>query len=123
MRFEYRHYIVRGSDSRRAAEASECAAEQNRFWEYHDHVFANQGIQMTDIALRTMAQNAGLDVGQYDACLRSGRPAAAVSTDIALGDQLGVSSTPTLFVNGIAISNPFDFNAVDSAVQAALASQ
>lgn len=130
VRFEYRHFIVRdsaqtGNESRRAAEASECAAEQDRFWEYHDIVFANQtgeGVgTFSDRRLKAFAESLKFDVGQFNACFDSSRFANNVDEDISRGVTLGVSSTPSLFVNNQRVDNPFDYNALQQMIEAALA--
>jgi protein-disulfide isomerase len=117
-RLEYRHYIVvdgnvGGSESRRAAEASECAAEQGQFWNYHDMVFANQQGEgrgaFADRRLEAFAEAIGLDTQQFNACFSSNRYAGAVRSDEQLATQYGVNSTPSVFVNGVLVDNPIDF--------------
>jgi protein-disulfide isomerase len=117
-RLEYRHYIVvdgnvGGSESRRAAEASECAAEQGQFWNYHDMVFANQQGEgrgaFADRRLEAFAEAIGLDTQQFNACFSANRYAGAVRSDEQLATQYGVNSTPSVFVNGVLVDNPIDF--------------
>lgn len=131
-RFEYYHYIVvdsivGGSESRRAAEASECANEQGAFWDYHAMLFTNQRGEgqgaFGDRRLKAFADALGLDTGKFNACFDSGRYAAAVRDDEALGRSLGVESTPTVFVNGARVANPWDFGEFQRLIEAALASQ
>ena len=83
----------------KAAEASLCANEQNRFWEYHDALFANQR-DLTVESLKKRAADLKLDTAQFNTCLDSGKEAAAISKDVAAGHQAGVDGTPTLFING-----------------------
>jgi protein-disulfide isomerase len=83
----------------KAAEAGQCAAEQGKFWEYHDKLFGNQQALQPDF-LKQYAKDAGMDAAKFDTCLDSSKYAERVRTGAAAGAQLGVSSTPTVFVNG-----------------------
>lgn len=82
-----------------AAMAAECAAAQGKFWEYHDTLFDHQPQFDRDSLLR-YAADLGLDREQFRACLDSDAPRAAIARDVALATQLGIASTPTLFLNG-----------------------
>ena len=129
VRFEYHHYIVidgntGGSESRRAAEASECANEQGAFWDYHALLFANQQGEgrgaFSDRRLKVFAEALKLDTGKFNACFDSHRYAGQVQADEALARSLGVTSTPTIFVNGMLMQNPLDFGEFQSLIGAAL---
>lgn len=93
----------------KAAEAARCAGEQNKYWEMHDAMFANQRALEVP-TLKQQARALGLDGGAFDQCLDAGKHAAAVQAGIELGNQLGVNSTPSLYVNGRAVigAMPFD---------------
>lgn len=87
-----------------AARAGRCANEQGRFWDYHDYLYARQRTwaamgNPTEFFV-DLAEETGLDAGEFENCLRSDRYAEEVSRSAALGESLGVSGTPTLFVNG-----------------------
>ncbi len=83
----------------KAAEASRCAAEQGKYWEYHDVLFEkNAGLDPPQ--LKDYAQKLGLDSAKFDACLDSGSQAAAIKLDKQEGEDLGLTGTPTLFING-----------------------
>jgi protein-disulfide isomerase len=86
--------------SDRSAMASMCAAEQNRFWDFHDSIFANFGIGYTDTILTAIAEKLELDMGQFRDCFRSNKYQTVINEDIAYGQSLGVSGTPSVFVNG-----------------------
>jgi protein-disulfide isomerase len=87
--------------ARDAAVAAECAAAQNRFEEFHDILFENQR-KLGKTGWAELASNAGVvDTTRFKACLKTGDPAARVEADMALGEDLEVSGTPTIFVNGI----------------------
>ncbi len=85
-----------------AAEAAACVGEQGKFWAMNDALFANQNDAGTFSAddLRRYAVGVGADGAKYDTCIKSGKEAAVVSADYKAGLVLGVTGTPTLFVNG-----------------------
>jgi protein-disulfide isomerase len=82
-----------------AAQAGECANEQNGFWAYHDMLYQNQD-DLSRNSLRAYAQAVGLDLGAFDRCLASGRYRQEVEDDYAAGVAAGVVGTPTFFFNG-----------------------
>ena len=83
----------------KAAEAAHCAGDQGKYWELHDRLFANQQqLQIAD--LKKHAGEVGLDQATFDQCLDSGKNAKIVQEDVDLGSSMGVSSTPTLYING-----------------------
>jgi protein-disulfide isomerase len=83
----------------KAAEAGACAADQGKFWELHDKVFANQQKMAVD-DLKAYAKELGMDSTAFDACLDSGKKADEWKADTADGEKYGVSGTPSLFING-----------------------
>lgn len=82
-----------------AHEAARCAGEQGKFWQYHDILFERAPVS-TPSALRDMALLAGVDAGRFNQCLSSNKYRAAVNADIDAGTQLGITGTPTFFING-----------------------
>lgn len=82
-----------------AAYAAECAAEQNKFWQYADLLFAEQK-QYTRQDLQHYAQTAGLDVARFTECLNDGRTTLLVRADIEAAEEAKVKATPTLVING-----------------------
>lgn len=88
-------------DAERAAQASECAASQGKFWEYAA-VLLGAEAPLDAASLRGYAQSLGLDLVQFDACTGAAAAAERVQADIALGGASGVHFTPTLFINGSA---------------------
>lgn len=103
IRFVYKDYpLPSHPDAFKAAEAGNCAHEQGRFWELHDTMFASQGALGVE-ALKGYAADLGLDADAFNECLDSGRHAATVDRDLRIGMRYGVSSTPTLFLNGRAV--------------------
>jgi protein-disulfide isomerase len=132
VRLEYHHYIVvdgnvGGSESRRSAEASECANAQGDFWNFHDMLFNNQQGEgrgaFSDRRLKAFASALGYDAAAFNACFDSRRYAAAVQADEQMARSLGVDSTPTLFVNGTRIQSPLDLNEYQRLIEAALAAR
>lgn len=87
-----------------AAEANHCAAEQNRAWDMHDRLFANQQ-KLTKDDLAGYADSMGLDSAKFKSCLDSGRYAAEVRKEMSEGQSSGVTGTPTFFL-GVADAKP-----------------
>ena len=88
----------------RAAEATHCAAEQNRAWDMHDRLFANQE-KLTKEDWIGHAGALGLDAEKFQTCLDSDRYAAEIRKEIAAGQSSGVNGTPTFFL-GVAEGKP-----------------
>ncbi len=88
-----------------AAFAAYCAGDQGKYWAMNDALFADQNEAGTFAAddLRRLAIGVGVDGAKYDACVKSGKTAAAVAADYKAGLALGVTGTPTFFVNGYKI--------------------
>lgn len=81
-----------------AAEASECAASQNRFWPMHDAIFG-LGPRLDEAAISSAAQTAGLDTAFLATCLANrAAQTSRVLRDVELGKRLGVRATPTAFL-------------------------
>lgn len=93
------------TDARRAALAAACVGEQEKYWAMHDSLFANQNDQGTfsDEDLKRYAIGAGADATEYDACVKAGKYNSEIQEDYAAGAKVGVTGTPTFFVNGIKI--------------------
>ena len=101
LRVTFRHFPVRSSHPRAwpAARAAEAAALQDRFWEMHDALFADQG-RLEDPHLWQRAERLGLDVARFDADRRSEAVEARIGGDFSAGVRGGVATTPTLFADG-----------------------
>jgi len=91
----------------KAAEAARCAGEQGKFWEYHDVLFYSKLLDVD--ALKEHARVLKLDGDKFDECLDSGSEAAAVKQDLEEGKSLGLTGTPSFFVNGHFFSGVIDF--------------
>jgi len=83
----------------KAAEAARCAGEQGKFWEYHDLLFNNQA-QAAIADFKRFADQLKLDPKSFGLCLDSGRHKAAVQSDVDDGTRLGITGTPSFFING-----------------------
>lgn len=99
----FKHFPFIGPESVNAAMASECAADQNKFWEYHDKLFSSQAGENTGAfgkdKLKSFATDVGLDRTEFDACLDDQKHMEKVRNDFEEGQRLGVQSTPTFMVN------------------------
>jgi protein-disulfide isomerase len=89
--------------ARKAHEAARCSADQARFWEYHKQLFAGTP-KATPAELRASAEQAGLDLPAFDQCVAQGTHQTTVQKEIDEGWSLGVSATPTFFINGRPLS-------------------
>ncbi len=103
--FVYRDFPLSSihPNAQKAAEASECADEQGKFWEYHDLLFTKQDPWAdTDgiTAFKQYAKDLGLNTGQFNSCLDTGKYASEVDKDFQDGSNAGVSGTPSFFING-----------------------
>ena len=83
----------------KAAQASECAHEQDKFWEYHDKLFQNQ-IDLSEEIFVQFARELNLNERQFTSCLSSGKYSSEVNEDHAAWVEAGVRGTPTFFING-----------------------
>ena len=105
VRLVSRHFAFLGPESLRAAEASECAADQGAFESFSVLLYANQRGRnaggFADPMLNAFAQVIGLDADDFATCLSSGRHRDDVERDRADADAIGVDHTPTVFVNGV----------------------
>lgn len=124
MRLVYRHFAFLGPESLAAAEAAECANEQGAFWAYHDTIFANQAGEnrgaFSETNLKAFAAQLGLDTKAFNQCLASHRYRDAVIADYQEGQQRGVRSTPTFFINGQKIEGALPFAQFQTLIEAAL---
>jgi protein-disulfide isomerase len=96
-----------------AAEAAYCAYEQGQFWAYHDALFSRAPMP---VDYSQLARDLHLDTEAFHSCLSSGRPQSAVSKDIQEARRLGISGTPTFFVNGRYLSGFQTLEALRTAV-------
>jgi protein-disulfide isomerase len=97
----------------KAAEAAHCAGDQGKYWEFHDRLFANQQALQPD-ALKKHAVDLGLNAPTFDSCLDSSKYSNRIREGMDQGERLGVSSTPSVFINGRLVSGAVPYeNFVD----------
>ena len=118
VRFEFRHFPVNGANATLAAQASECAAQQDGFWAFHDVIYDEWGPDVfgRDNTKR-VAQEIGLDTSAFNTCLDRGRVLTHVQSDQNMGLELGVRLTPTVFVNGHRIEGSQDFSVYEQIIE------
>ena len=122
-RFVYRHFIVISEESLITAMGTECAAEQDMFWDLHDAIFDNwaearaSGFSVS--WLRETAYSLDLDADDFDECMRSKRAFERVRASHFDGIDRGINSTPTVLVNGNRVGGGYE--AFRQAIEAALA--
>jgi protein-disulfide isomerase len=103
-----------------AAEASRCAGDQGKYWEYHDLLFSNPEKQTHD-SLMEDARTLKLDEKQFDTCLSSEHFRPQIDQDMQLGARGGVVATPGFFVNGTFLSGAQPASAFEKIIDADLA--
>ena len=85
-----------------AAEASLCAGEQDAYWQYHAKLFENSDA-LTDDIFSTLATDLGLDLAAFETCMSEHRYQDEIQADMDFALNMGVQSTPTFFINGLAV--------------------
>jgi len=98
LKYVYRDFPLNmHKDAQKAAEAAQCAYDQDKYWEIHDLIYANQ--QNVDItSLSDYAEEVGVDIDIFNECLDKGTYAAEISNDINDGEEIGVRGTPTFIL-------------------------
>jgi protein-disulfide isomerase/uncharacterized membrane protein/rhodanese-related sulfurtransferase len=118
IRFAFRQFPLTGvhPQSEKAAEASECAGQQGKFWQALD-MFYNSQDDLSMPALNRYAGEMGLDSRKFVGCLQKGEMASRVTQDLEDGQALGVHATPTFFVDGHMIVGPIPYPQFEQLVQ------
>jgi protein-disulfide isomerase len=103
IRLVYRHLPLTSihPDAFSAAEAAMCAGEQDAFWQFHEKLFSSESLGSNTYI--QYAQDLGLNMNTFETCLSDGKYQQAVEADSDFAINLGIRSTPTFFVNGLAI--------------------
>jgi protein-disulfide isomerase len=100
IRFVYRDFPITSQESFRAAQAAECAGDQGSYWEYHNALFSGSaGLGLA--AYQQYAEELNLNVDDLMACIEDGDHASEVEADARYAADLGVTGTPTFFINGV----------------------
>lgn len=116
IRYVYRDFAVLGPESVQASLAARCANEQERFWDFHDAFFSNQGLLSRDFYLAT-ARQFELNIDQFTECLDTAKYQNDLNADLFDGQLNGVSGTPGFFVNGTFIRGAQPYEIFERAVQ------
>ncbi len=124
IRFVYRHLPLTSihPEAFPSAEASMCANEQNTFWEYHDKIFENQGKLGRELYMQ-IASDLKLDTTAFDGCLNTGKYKDLIQKDSDFALNLGVQSTPTFFINGLALVGAQPLSAFTQVIDKELAGE
>jgi protein-disulfide isomerase len=120
LRYVWRHLPLNDvhDHAQLAAEATEAAAAQGRFWDMHDKLFEDQE-RLDPRDLMRDAQDLGLEVDRFRDDLHSHTHTPRVAEDVASADESGVAGTPTFFINGRRHQGPYDVAGLTRAVEAA----
>jgi protein-disulfide isomerase len=127
VRFVYNHMAFLGQESIDAAEASECANEQDRFWDYANTLFTNQrgenrgGFNLG--RLKQFAVDLNFDTDAFNVCVDSRRYRALVQQETEAAKALGITSTPSIFVNGRKLEGAPDFAQLSQMIEQLAAGQ
>ena len=96
----YKNYPLRSHKfARKAASAAMAAHQKGKFWEFHDKLFANYH-RMSDEVINDIRKEMKLDTAEFDALMQSPKIQRMIQQDVLQGQNIGVHSTPTVFVNG-----------------------
>ena len=121
IQFVFRHYPLRGlhPSAQKAAEASICAGDQDRFWEFHDALWTDDSFDPD--TLEQHARLLGLDTDTFTECLNSGRYYDRVQADLEAAMELGQTGTPAVFTNGRYIGGALSFQQLRAEIDRELA--
>jgi protein-disulfide isomerase len=122
VRFVYKHLAILGTESIQAAVASECAADQGKFWDYHDQLFTYQvnGGTLSRESLGQTAQQLGLDMNRFNTCLDNQETISRVQADLDEAQSLGLTGTPSYLIDGKPIIGAQPFQTLAQAIDAEL---
>ncbi|MBN1385935.1 thioredoxin domain-containing protein [Candidatus Woesearchaeota archaeon] len=107
-------------NAQKAAEAAECAGEQDMYWEMHDKLFES-GVTGGVDSFKQYAADIGLDTDDFNSCLDSGKMAAETAKDMQDGQAAGIRGTPGFIINGKLLSGAQPYTAFEAAINEALA--
>ena len=124
IRFVYRDYPLYSlhPQAEPAAEAANCANAQGKFWEYHDLLFSDK-MDLSPEAYSAYASELGLDLDAFKQCLASDKFIPEITADYEYASGLGVSSTPTFFINGVMIVGAQPLSVFQSVIDRELAGE
>jgi protein-disulfide isomerase len=124
VRVGYQHFAFLGQESQWSAEASECASEQDAFWDYHDLLFSRQAGEnrgaFNQDNLKQFAADLGLNTQAFNACLDSGKYASLVRSETLGAQSIGVTGTPAFMINGRPLVGAQPFEVFQQVIEAEL---
>jgi len=119
--------VLNNPNTQLASEAAYCAADQGMYWEYHDIVYANQsilfygGLTYIDNYLETFAESLGLEMSQFNDCLKDGDNQDRLGQDATDARAAGINSTPSFLINGTLVRGNLPYEEFKVYIDAALA--
>ena len=123
-KFIYRDFAFLGEESNFAAQAARCAGDQGKYWQYHDYLFEHQNGEnegaFAKEHLKNFALQIGLNGGEFNNCIDSGKHAQDVANDTEMGRKFGVTGTPTTFINGKLVQGAVPFSQIEPVILDAL---
>ncbi|MCL4241033.1 MAG: DsbA family protein [Dehalococcoidia bacterium] len=125
VQLDYQHLPILGTESVRSALASQCAADQNKFWQYHNRIFLEQARndqvgdeklnvgRLSDDNLKKFAAEVGLDTAEFNTCFDSSEHLELVTEQQRVARQFGITGTPGFLINGqpLGAGTPSDIDA------------
>lgn len=137
VKFIFRNYTfidtfpgVTGSESHLSAEAVECAKEQNKFWEYHDLLFVEEGKDAKEnngnlnrALFLNLASRLSLNLPQFTNCIDDRKYKAIIENDAGVASGFGINSTPASFINGEKVSGAMPYDTFKQIIDKALSGQ
>jgi protein-disulfide isomerase len=121
LRFIYRDYPILAESSVTAAVAARCAGEQDKFWEYHNALYENQGMFNQTGGFAALAEQVGLDVESFNTCVEEQRYLSGVVADYQEGQSFGIRGTPAFFINGRPVSGAQPYEVFAGVIEEELA--
>ena len=123
VRFVFRHFPLSfHPHAALAARAVAAAHKQGKFWEFHDRLFDDQTALERDDLIH-LAQELKLDVSAFEAALDAPEVKQLVDADLELGERARVRGTPTIFMNGRKVDDPYDIDALSALIDSELKPQ
>ena len=124
VRLIYRHLLQLGDRSVRTAEASECAADQGKFWPMHDMLYARQGEVYAgtdlDATLAGFASDLGLDGGSFGSCMSTHKHLQFIQDDYKAAQAAGVQFRPVFDIGTARLTGALPFSTFQKQIEAAL---
>ena len=123
VRFEYRPFVLDWNTTADPANAAACAADQGKFWDYHDALFARQGTSadaFSSEALKAYGAQLGLDATTFNRCVDNKERYSLLDKLGAEGRARGVSATPTFFINGQKIEGAVAYEVIKAQIDGLL---